>query len=170
MGCPICDWMDEDKLVIYQDKHVVVFLNSEPTVEGHVLVVPRQHYAIMEQVPTDVFEYMFVVANRVSALIFELLGAQGSNILVNNGISAGQDIAHFYINIIPRKENDGLNFRWPPLQIAQDDMESIVAKVKDKCDYIGHEKPKAAPVEVGKVEDVSVDEEDLRLKQLERTP
>lgn len=170
MTCPICEWIDTDQFVIYQDKLVVAFLHPEPVVEGHVVVAPRQHFAIMEQVPTSVIEHMFVVSNRISVAIFEMIGAKGTNLLVNNGISAGQEFAHFTVNVIPRKENDGLNFRWAPGQVTQEEFQSIMEKVKDKCDYIGHEQVESEPEEIDQVSEISGAEDDLRLKQFERTP
>lgn len=170
MNCPVCEIMDNEDFVIYQDKFAVAYLSQDPAVEGHVVIVPRDHFPILEQVPSEILEHLFIIANRISTSVFELFNAQGTNIVVNNGIPAGQDAPHFSISVLPRKENDGLNFRWIPKQVSQEDMQSLFGKVKDRCDYIGHEVPKQAPVVVDKKDELVADEVDERIKSLERIP
>ncbi|MBS3113453.1 HIT family protein [Candidatus Woesearchaeota archaeon] len=170
MNCPVCDIMDNEHFVIYQDKFAVAYLSQDPAVEGHVVIAPRNHIPILEQVPGEILEHLFIIANRISISVFELFNAQGTNIIVNNGIPAGQNMPHFSISVLPRKENDGLNFRWAPKQISEQDMQGVLGKVKDRCDYIGHEVPKQAPVVVDKKEELVVEEVDERIKSLERIP
>ncbi len=172
MSCPICDIIDHEVYVIYQDKFAVAYLSQDPAAEGHVIVAPREHIPILEQMPDDLLTHLFIVANRVSTSVFELFGAQGTNITVNNGLPAGQDTPHFMINVIPRKETDALNFQWTPKQVSALDMKTVAAKVKDKCDYIGHETPKKEPVDMDKKEEIdsTAEEVDQRVKHLERVP
>lgn len=170
MSCSICDIIDHDQFIVYQDKYTIAYLSQNPIAEGHVVVVPRDHISILEQIPNDMLQHLFIVANRISTSVFELFGAQGTNIIVNNGISGGQEVPHFSINIIPRKENDGLNYRWIPKQISAQDMQSVAEKVKDKCDYIGHEVPKKAPEVVDKKVELDAEEVDVRIKHLDRMP
>ena len=170
MSCEVCDWIDTDKNVVYQDQDVVVMMHPEPTVEGHVIVVPRQHYTIIEQVPNEVVEKLFIISNLISSAVFEMLGAQGTNLLVNNGVSAGQRMPHFLINVIPRKQDDNLNYRWVPKKLGQQEFQDCFVKIKDKCDYIGHEPVKKEPVSLNQEKKIDVVEKDYRFKQLERTP
>lgn len=170
MSCRICDMMDAEKFVIYQDKFAIALLAPQPAAEGHIIVATRNHAPILESVPDEVLSHLFIIANRISTSVFELLKARGTNITVNNGIPAGQEIPHFHINIIPRRENDPLDFKWQPLQMTHEEMEQIAAKVKDKCDYIGHEAPKPTPVVLDNKEIKPESEEDYRMKQLERMP
>ncbi len=170
MSCFICDMVDAEKFIIYQDKLVIAMLAPQPAAEGHIIVATRNHLPIFENVPDDALSHLFIVANRISTSIFELLKARGTNITVNNGIPAGQDIPHFHINIIPRRENDPLDFKWQPLQMTHEEMEQIAAKIKDRCDYIGHEAPKPKPVVLDTKEVKPESEEDYRIKQLDRMP
>lgn len=172
MSCPICDMIDDDKFVVYQDKLAVALLVQKPASEGHIAVVPREHFAILEQVPDNVVSHMFIIANRVSRAVFEMLGAQGTNITVNNGIPAGQTSPHVMINIIPRKQEDGMDFRWNPNQMQPDELKAIAAKIKDKCDYIGHETVKEKPLNLDKKSEIKQTEKeiDYRIKQLDRVP
>ncbi|MFA5142086.1 MAG: HIT family protein [Candidatus Woesearchaeota archaeon] len=172
MTCPICDMIDDDKFVVYQDKLAVALLVPNPASEGHIAVVPREHHAILEQVPDNVVSHMFIIANRVSRAVFEMLGAQGTNITVNNGIPAGQASPHVMVNIIPRKEDDGIDFMWIPSQPGPEEMRALATKIKDKCDYIGHEVIKEKPLDLDKKSEIkqAAEEIDYRIKQLERVP
>lgn len=174
MSCPVCDVIDHDEFIVYQDKLAVAYLVKEPANHGHIRVVPREHIPILEQISDELLTHLFWISNQVSIAVFELFGAQGTNIVVNNGVPAGQELPHFSINVVPRKQEDGVNFRWVPRQIAESDMGTIATKIKDKCDYIGHEAPKKEPVDLDKAKEISTDKEteevDYRIKQLERIP
>ena len=174
MTCPYCELIEkEDKNIIYEDNLAVVMLAKEPAVKGHLIVIPRQHFQIMEQIPDDLIGYLFLVANKVSSLVFETLGVQGTNITVNNGVASGQNWAHFSINVIPRKENDGINFDFKRSQADQTALDDIVKKLKSETDFIGKEDKgdqKPETIKKEKSNQLDADKEDYRLKQLRHIP
>jgi hypothetical protein len=65
------------------------------------------------------------------------LGAHGTNIFITNGVSAGQTIAHFAINVIPRKEGDNINLQWKPKQLSEEEMSTVELKIKENTRNIG---------------------------------
>ena len=122
-SCVVCEAISEKKgLTVYDDDEVVAFLDENPASTGHVAVLPKEHYPIMEQVPDYLVDRIFQVTNRLSVVIFETLQIQGTNILISNGLAAGQNLPHFMVNIIPRKEGDGINFQWLPQQLSTEEM------------------------------------------------
>ncbi|MGB9748633.1 MAG: HIT family protein [Candidatus Woesearchaeota archaeon] len=138
MECPICEFLKSGKAKkIYEDELVVAFLNPNPAVPGHSLVVPKQHFVIIEQTPDFLVGKLFGVANTVSSALFRALNLQGTNILLNNGVSANQKIAHLAINVIPRTENDNLNFSWNPKQLNEEQMSTIELKIKEQAKNVG---------------------------------
>jgi diadenosine tetraphosphate (Ap4A) HIT family hydrolase len=72
---------------------------------------------------------LFAVANDISVRLFEKMNISGTNIIVNNGVAAGQTVPHFMLNIIPRKENDGLDFQWPTKPVSDDIMADVISKL-----------------------------------------
>ncbi|MFO8016934.1 MAG: HIT domain-containing protein [Candidatus Woesearchaeota archaeon] len=147
--CPFCQKMASKDEKLYEDEKVAVMLSDTPATIGHLLVMPKEHYPIIEQVPDFIVEHALKVANKISVAVFETLKVQGTNIIVNNGIAAGQDSAHFMIHVIPRKENDGLNLQWQPKQMGEEEMSTIELQLKEETKNIGSfQKEKEEPVEM----------------------
>lgn len=123
---------------IYEDEFVMAVLDVNGANPGHCFVMPKNHYPILEQVPDIEIGRLFQASNKISSAIFESLGVQGTNIFVANGIPAGQTVAHFTINVIPRKENDGINLQWQPRQLNEEEMSTVELKLKEQAKNIGH--------------------------------
>lgn len=98
---------------VYEDDKVVCVLDINPGNPGHVLVVPKEHYVIMPQIPEDVLQHIGMVSKGVSHAQLRALKAQGTNLFVANGVAAGQRAQHFMMHVIPRMENDGIGFALP---------------------------------------------------------
>ena len=91
---------------IYEDDKVIAILDINPAAKGHILLLPKEHYAIMPQIPEEEVEKMFVIAKKLSQVLLKALKVSGTNIFVANGLAAGQKAQHFMIHVIPRKEGD----------------------------------------------------------------
>ncbi len=173
MACPYCEIIQQKKHILYEDDKVVAFLPESGAVMGEVVVVPKEHRPIIEEVPDFVVGHAMVVANKVSVSIFEALSAHGTNILVSNGIPAGQTVAHFSIRVIPRSQNDGLNLQWQPKQLSEEEMSTVELLVKEVTGSIGgFEKEKQAPVQAdSETQEIKQGPEDnYMIKQLRRMP
>lgn len=170
--CPVCAAISEKKNFLYEDEKVVAFLSDTPAVAGHIVVAPRQHVPIFEQIPDFVVSELFVKANKLSVACFEALGAEGTNILIQNGVAAGQNCAHACVNVVPRREGDGLDLLWKPKQLSEEQMSVFELKIKDEAKKIGvFEKEKPKPVEIKKPEEIKPSkEENYLIKQLQRIP
>ncbi len=92
---------------VYEDDKVVAFLDIYPINPGHTLIVPKQHYERLEDVPEDVLAAMMRAAARLAPAVLRATGAQGYNLVVNVGRAAGQEIMHVHLHLIPRREGDG---------------------------------------------------------------
>jgi histidine triad (HIT) family protein len=171
MICEYCEIVSgKSKAVkIFEDAKVVAILSDRPAAAGHILLMPKEHHPIIEQVPDYIIAHLFVVANKLSVSAFEGMNAMGTNIMVNNGVAAGQNSAHFMIHIIPRRENDGLNLTWQPKQLSQEEFATTELQVNEFTKSIGEfETEKARPIirEEPKV----IEEEDFIIKALDRIP
>lgn len=157
---------------IYEDELAIAVLDFNGANPGHCFVMPKNHYPIIEQVPDAEIGRLFQVSNKISRALFESLGTQGTNIFVANGIPAGQTVAHFSINVIPRKENDGVNLQWQPKQLSEEEISTIELRLKEQTKHIGHfekeeKKPKMqAPKQVA----ISEEEEEYFSRQMRRLP
>jgi histidine triad (HIT) family protein len=97
----------------YQDDTVVAFMDIQPITNGHMLVVPREHAALMSEVNETVAMRTFRVARRLSAILRGTLGAEGVNLFVADGEAAFQDVPHFHVHVIPRYPKDGFGLTFP---------------------------------------------------------
>ncbi len=80
---------------VYEDEHVIAILDINPANPGHTLLVTKEHYSIMPQLPEEEAAHVFMVAKALSNSILRSVDAQGTNIIVANGIAAGQRAQHF---------------------------------------------------------------------------
>lgn len=147
--CRYCQEMLSGKKKVYEDDKVFALVSDSPSAYGHVLVMPKEHYPIIEQVPDFIVSHAFRIANKISIAAFEALHVQGTNILVSNGVAAGQDAAHFMIHVIPRREGDGLNLQWTPKQLSEEEMSTVELQLKEQTKTIGQfQQEKTAPIEI----------------------
>src|SRR3989338_10065050 len=110
---------------VYEDDSVIAILDVNPANPGHMLIMPKEHYSIMPQMPDEETGHIFAVAKALSNAALRSLEVQGSNIIVANGVAAGQRAQHFMIHLIPRKENDNLDFQMPQKTIGDAELKKI---------------------------------------------
>ncbi len=97
----------------YEDTDVVAFLDIQPVNAGHVLVVPREHYESLEDIPHALATKLFDVAMQLAPVVKHVAGADGLNLVVNSGAAAGQDVFHYHVHVIPRRAGDGFDIPLP---------------------------------------------------------
>jgi histidine triad (HIT) family protein len=130
---------------IYEDSDIIAFLDVNGAAAGHAFVVPKEHYPIFEQVPDNIVEKIFSVSNKISSALFDTLGIQGTNVFIANGVSAGQTVPHFVVNIIPRKEGDDIDLQWKTRQLSEEEMSTVELKIKEYTGNMVVEKSTAKP-------------------------
>ncbi len=182
MRCDYCELIEREKEneIIYQDVDVVVAVKDLVSAPGQITVFPKEHYTIMEAVPNKILKKCFQMANKVSIAVFESLGCQGTNIIVQNGHGADQTTPHFGIEIIPRREGDELNLEWEPKKLMEHEMDQIFTQIEPGCKKLGkidgkEVKKKSKKDKKPKKEGVVIleddkDEENYLLKSLRKTP
>ena len=110
---------------VYEDEDFRVILDLGPATKGHALILPKEHYANLFELPEDTAAAAMKVAKKLSAQMVENLGADGLNLVQNNGEVAGQTVKHFHLHLIPRYKDDGQNILWKPGEVSQDELEEI---------------------------------------------
>lgn len=117
---------------LYEDDRVYSFLDIGPLARGHCLVIPKDHYTTIDQMPDELAAACASVVPRLSRAIMAVTGASGWNVLQNNGAVAGQVVDHLHFHIIPRCEGDGLGFRWPAGKLDSDEAASLALAVTSR--------------------------------------
>ena len=95
---------------VYEDDLCVAFLDISQATKGHTLVVPKDNFANIFELPETLAAHLFKVTAKLASVIRGTFQAEGVNILSNNGEVAGQTVHHFHFHIIPRYQKDELKF------------------------------------------------------------
>lgn len=113
--CTFCDLIRgaAEVSVCHEDSDAIAFMDIQPVNNGHVLVVPREHYESLLDVPEEIGLHLFRVTMRLANAVRHVTGCEGLNIVVNSGEAAGQDEPHYHVHIIPRREGDGFDIPLP---------------------------------------------------------
>ena len=110
---------------IYEDDTFRVILDLGPATKGHALILPKNHYANLYELPEETAGDVMKLAKKMATIMTEKLGCQGFNLMQNNGETAGQTVFHFHMHLIPRYENDGQEINWKPGSPTQEELEEI---------------------------------------------
>lgn len=92
---------------VYEDDTVTAFLDANPLIEGHTLVIPREHYQTTTELPADIGAALGRAVTRIAPAVEAAVGADASTVGVNNGPAAGQEIEHIHAHVVPRTGDDG---------------------------------------------------------------
>ncbi len=104
---------------VYEDESCLAFLDERPVFPGHTLVVPRNHYATLADLPPGLLGPLFSDVGVIARAVETGLGADGAFIGINNKVS--QRVPHLHVHVIPRRFKDGLRgFFWPRQKYADD--------------------------------------------------
>ena len=105
------------------------FMDIGPIAKGHTLVVPKNHYVGLDDMPAEVAAGLHELAARIGPVLQKAVGAEGLNVLQNNGTVAGQIVMHVHVHLIPRWSDDGLKWPWPASQADPAELKQIADSV-----------------------------------------
>ena len=116
--------------VLYEDEDFTAFLDTAPATRGHALLVPKEHYGDLFSMPEELVGRAFAKAKELAGQIREKAGAEGFNLVQNNGRLAGQTVFHFHIHMIPRYAGDGQGIGWKPGSPADSELDEVLKQLK----------------------------------------
>ncbi len=105
MSCIFCEYL-KSKKYIAENKLAFAIYDNYPVNKGHVLVIPKRHYASFFDSTPDEMQAFYELINKVKELLDSELKPDGYNIGINVGEAAGQTIFHLHIHVIPRYSGD----------------------------------------------------------------
>jgi histidine triad (HIT) family protein len=121
---------------IYEDDKCLAILDINPANPGHILLMPKEHYAIMPLVPEDDLGHLAMVAKALSHVMLNVLKAEGTNIFIANGIAAGQRAQHFMLHVIPRMSGDALPLDIPENKVSAQQLAETKKRIQEKIQAI----------------------------------
>jgi len=112
--------------VVFEDKVSFAFLDYKPLFPGHCLLLPREHYETLMDLPAAVVTPLFTNVQLLAEAVEEALQAEGTFVAINNRVS--QSVPHLHIHVVPRRRKDGLKGFFWPRQPYKDDAAALEAQ------------------------------------------
>lgn len=129
MACLFCGIISGDvsATVVFEDDVSIAFLDHRPLFPGHCLLVPKEHFETLGDLPSDRVGPLFENVQLLTRAVELALEAEGSFVAMNNRVS--QSVPHLHVHIVPRRKKDGLKgFFWPRNKYGGEDHMTEVQK------------------------------------------
>ncbi len=111
--------------IVYEDELVLAFLDINPVADGHTLLICKEQYEWMTDVPDELLAHSFIKTKELMPVLQKAMNADFVAISV-----VGVDVPHFHIHLIPRMKGDNLANFWPTKKYADGQAEQIAQKIK----------------------------------------
>lgn len=116
--------------MVFEDECTIAFLDNRPLFPGHSLLVPREHYETLSDLPDELVAPLFANARLLSDAIPKAMRKPGSFVALNNVVS--QSVPHLHVHVVPRKPKDGLRgFFWPRTKYGSEaEMKKVAERIR----------------------------------------
>ena len=117
--------------IIFENDLNLAFLDIFPISKGHTIIISKNHYSNLEDIPESELAELHKVVKLVALIIHKKLRIDGYNIVQNNFSAAGQVVKHFHVHIIPRNSNDQkFTIKIPRNQATEQELENVLNILK----------------------------------------
>jgi histidine triad (HIT) family protein len=121
-------------VIVHQDADTLTFLDHRPLFSGHCLVVPKNHFETLKDLPVSDVGTLFLRVQVISKAVQMAVGAEGTFVAMNNRVS--QSVPHLHVHVVPRKKGDGLKgFFWPRTKYgSNDEMIEVARRIAEEIE------------------------------------
>ena len=121
-------------VIVNEDQNSLTFLDHRPLFHGHCLLIPKEHFETLSDLPSAAVGPLFQKAQQISRAVEAAMDAEGTFVAMNNRVS--QSVPHLHIHIVPRKKKDGLKgFFWPRTKYKeQAEMVDVAKRIAEKIE------------------------------------
>ncbi|MGV9667122.1 HIT family protein [Nocardia niigatensis] len=125
---------------VYEDEDVLAFMDIRPVTPGHVLVIPKTPARSLAELDPALGGKLFQVGQRIAAGLRESeVGCDGVNFFLADGVTAGQEVFHVHLHVIPRTPGDGFGLRARPTSPARADLDYLAGSIRGALSRIAAE-------------------------------
>ena len=136
-NCLFCSIVSGDTpaAIVYEDENTLVFLDHRPLFAGHSLVIPKEHFETLSDLPIELVGKFFANVQLLAQAVEKAIGAEGTFVAMNNKIS--QSVPHLHVHVVPRRKKDGLKgFFWPRTKYKEDELEEVRKLISSTVDLM----------------------------------
>ncbi len=135
-NCIFCSIINGDipAAKVYEDEHVLAFLDISQVTKGHALVIPKVHQKDVFELTPEVASHLFSVVPKIAQALKKTFTPEGLNIVNNNGEIAGQTVFHYHLHLMPRYgKGDGYGAVWKDhsSQYSGEDLQKLAQKIAE---------------------------------------
>ncbi|MGI0029831.1 MAG: HIT family protein [Nitrososphaera sp.] len=133
MDCVFCSIINKKDTAaqVFESDGFIAFMDKYPINTGHTLVLPKQHYKTISDMPVKDVGKLFGLSSHIARAVIEAVNADGFTLGQNNGEAANQIVPHVHVHIVPRFNNDSEMGRWPSRKTASvQELNEIAEKIK----------------------------------------
>lgn len=117
--------------IVYEDDKFLVFLDRYPINYGHTLVIPKDHFDNILEMPINLVGEIHSLVPQIAKAVITTIGGNGFNVSQNNGKSANQIIPHVHVHIVPRFLAEKIKGQWPTRRIANiKELKNLAERIK----------------------------------------
>ena len=133
MDCIFCKLANGEipTATLYEDDEIRVILDQGPATKGHALILPKQHFANIYEIPDETVAKAMILGKKMATAMTKALHSDGFNLVQNNGEAAGQTVFHFHVHVIPRYEGGPVIAGWEPGKEDPEVLAETAEKIKD---------------------------------------
>jgi len=117
---------------LFEDDDFKVIMDVGPAAKGHSLIVPKQHYADIYELPSELAGEAMKLAKRMATHMTTVLNCDGFNIMQNNGEVAGQTVFHYHLHLVPRYKDAAPILTWTQNHFSDEEMDELAEKLSVK--------------------------------------
>lgn len=114
---------------VYEDDLLKVIMNINPITNGHLLVIPKKHYVNILDIDEELITHSHkVIRDTLYPLLKDKLNCEGLTLIENN--FHGQEVHHFHIHVIPRYQDDEVDYKYNSSKLK--DLDEVFSKLQSK--------------------------------------
>lgn len=131
-NCPFCKIVQGElpSSRILETDQALALLDINPVNKGHLLLIPKDHHVDLPSLPDDLAAHTASLLPRLARAVIKATGADGLNLVVNVGSSAGQTVDHLHWHLIPRHAQDAVHWPWPHVSYGDGEVDSVRSAIE----------------------------------------
>jgi|TARA_Y100000031_G_scaffold156076_2_gene209169 histidine triad (HIT) family protein len=115
---------------VFEGSKFIAFLDISPANKGHALIIPKEHYVSLEEMPDEDGKEFGELQVKVAKAVMKATNAEGFNLLLNDGKTAGQEVMHAHMHIQPRFSDDDFHYKWTHKKYEEGEIEKFLEEIK----------------------------------------
>ena len=133
-SCVFCRIVQKEApaTIVYEDEKTLAFLDIRPLNQGHTLIIPKEHYETVYDIPEELLAHIHKIVKRTAVAVKDAMKADGITIIQQNGHAAGQEVFHLHVHVVPRYEGQKLaHFRDIP-NASREQLEQTGGRIRQQ--------------------------------------